>query len=143
MSSLFFRRLIVLAVASISVPAFAQDVAEPPAKAKVKTRKSAAVPRSREYKGREIAETMSYLGADWLLRETREEEERPEEMLDSLKIKPGDVVADIGAGVGYTSLRLSRRVGPKGKVYATDIQPEMIRMLKANMQTYEAKNVVA
>lgn len=148
MTCLLLRRLIVLAAALTAVPVFAQDVAEPPAKVKTKAkaRKKATPParveNEREYKGREIAETMSFLGADWLVRESREEEERPEEMLDSLKIKPGDVVADIGAGVGYTSLRLSRRVGPEGKVFATDIQPEMVRMLKANMKTFEVKNVV-
>ena len=142
MPSHLLRRVMVLAVVLFSVPAFAQDVAEPPAKVKKKATRPAPVQRSREYKGREIAETMSYLGADWLIRESRVEEERPEEMLDSLKIKPGDVVADVGAGVGYTSLKLSRRVGPTGKVLATDIQPEMIRMLKANMQTFKVKNVV-
>lgn len=135
MPNIATRRLIAsLALVLIASPALSQDAA--------KTTKSPRVEKSREYKGREIADTMSYLGADWLIRESREEEERPEEMLDSLKIKPGDVVADIGAGVGYTSLRLSRRVGPEGKVLATDIQPEMIRMLKANMKTFGVKNVV-
>jgi len=136
MPSPAFRRLIVLALALVSIPAVAQEAAT------TKTKKPPRVQKTREYKGRVIAETMSYLGADWLIRESREEEERPEEMLDSLKIQPGDVVADIGAGVGYTTLRLSRRVGPEGKVYATDIQPEMIRMLKANMKTFGVKNVV-
>jgi ubiquinone/menaquinone biosynthesis C-methylase UbiE len=136
MPRLVFRRLIVLALTLLSVPAIAQEAAKPKAK------KEPRVQKPREYKGREIAETMSFLGADWLIRESREEEERPDQMLDSLKIKPGDVVADVGAGVGYTSLRLSRRVGPEGKVLATDIQPEMIRMLRANMRTFGVKNVV-
>lgn len=102
-----------------------------------------AAPRDRPgfYKGRRIADVMSYLGADWLIRETREQEEQPEAMLDALKIRKGATVADIGAGVGYTSLRLARRVGPTGTVYATDVQPEMIRMLKANARDAGAANV--
>ncbi len=91
--------------------------------------------------GREIADVMSYLGADWLIRPEREDEERPEAMLDALKLKPGDVVADVGAGVGYTSLRLAKRVGPKGTVYATDIQPQMIAMLKDNLKRAKVANV--
>lgn len=94
------------------------------------------------FMGRAIAPVMSYLGADWLLRDTREEEEQPEQMLDALELKPGDVVADVGAGVGYTSVRIARRVGPNGKVYATDIQPQMIRMLKANIRTMKLEKLV-
>ena len=86
------------------------------------------------YMGRPIADVMSFAGADWLLRETREEEEQPDKMLDALKIAPGSTVADIGAGVGYTSLRLARRVGPEGTVLATDVQPEMLRMLEEQRQ---------
>ena len=94
------------------------------------------------FMGRAIAPVMSYLGADWLLRDTREQEEQPEQMLDALNLKPGQVVADVGAGVGYTSVRLARRVGPTGKVYATDIQPQMIRMLKANIRTMKLEKVI-
>lgn len=86
------------------------------------------------YMGRAIAPVMSYLGADWLLRDSREQEEQPERMLDALDLKQGDVVADVGAGVGYTSVRIARRVGPAGKVYATDIQPQMVTMLKRNVR---------
>ena len=80
--------------------------------------------------GRPIADVMSWQGADWLFRETREQEEQPEAMLDALKIPPGATVADVGAGVGYHSIRLARRVGPEGTVLATDVQPEMLRMLR-------------
>jgi ubiquinone/menaquinone biosynthesis C-methylase UbiE len=52
------------------------------------------------------------------------------------------VVADVGAGVGYTSVKIARRVGPTGKVYATDIQPQMIRMLKANIRTMKMEKVI-
>ena len=79
---------------------------------------------------REPAPVMDARGADWLTRAERESEERPEEVLDALKIRPGDVVADVGAGVGYFSLRLARRVGKAGRVLATDIQQAMLDRLK-------------
>ena len=84
------------------------------------------------YMGRQIADVMSWEGVDWLFRETRIEEEQPEAMLDALKIPTGATVADVGAGAGYHSIRLARRVGPKGTVLATDVQPEMLRMLQDN-----------
>jgi len=93
------------------------------------------------FKGRPIADVMSYLGADWLLRPTREEQERPDEMLDALKIQPGDVVADVGAGVGFHSLKLAERVGPEGLVYATDVQPEMLRMLRERAKEAGVENI--
>jgi ubiquinone/menaquinone biosynthesis C-methylase UbiE len=79
---------------------------------------------------REPAPVMDARGADWLTRAERESEERPEEVLDALKIRPGDVVADVGAGVGYFSLRLARRVGKAGRVFAVDIQQAMLDRLK-------------
>lgn len=96
----------------------------------------------RSYMGRPIAPVMGFEGAAWLVRPEREAEERPEEMLDALQLKPGMIVADIGAGVGYTSVRLAKRIGPTGKVYATDLQPEMLRMLIGNAKRARIKNIV-
>ncbi len=93
------------------------------------------------YMGRPIADVMSWQGADWLFRETRIDEEQPEAMLDALKIPPGATVADVGAGAGYHSLRLARREGPGGTVLATDVQPEMIQMLKQNAQAAGVSNI--
>lgn len=93
------------------------------------------------FMGRLIAQVMSYQGAEWLFRASRIEEEQPEQMLDALEIKEGMTVADVGTGAGYHAIRLSRRVGPGGKVYATDIQPQMIAMLKRNVAAAKLKNV--
>jgi precorrin-6B methylase 2 len=82
--------------------------------------------------GRKIANVMGVGGADWLNRPEREKEENPEGALDALAIRPGMIVADVGAGTGYMSLRMAKRVGPSGKVYANDIQPEMLRRLREN-----------
>jgi len=62
-------------------------------------------------------------------------------MLDALKIPLGATVADVGAGVGYTSLRIARRVGPEGLVLATDIQPQMLQMLASNARTAGVENI--
>lgn len=129
--------------------ALAQDTepatkpAAPAAKPKAKTKPARPPHRDtgKTYMGRPIADVMSYQGADWLIRATREEEEQPDAMIDALKIEPGSTVADVGAGVGYTSLRLSKRVGPKGVVLATDLQPQMIQMLTQNMKEFGVKNV--
>jgi ubiquinone/menaquinone biosynthesis C-methylase UbiE len=84
---------------------------------------------------------MSAAGADWLVREEREKYEQPENVLDALKIEPGMTVADIGAGVGYFSLRIAGRVGPNGKVLSVDIQPEMLDLLKKNRDRAGISNV--
>jgi predicted methyltransferase len=94
-----------------------------------------------EFECRPIARACSALGAAWLDRPEREESEKPEEVLDALGITTGMTVADIGAGTGYFTLRLARRVGPAGKVIATDVQPEMIATLRARADAAGTKNV--
>ena len=91
--------------------------------------------------GRPIAPIMGIGGADWLERSERELEELPETALDKIGIKPGMVVADVGAGVGYFTIRLARRVAPQGKVYAVDVQPEMLSILKNRAAKANVKNI--
>ena len=79
------------------------------------------------YQGRTIAQTCSYLGADWLDRPDREEREQPDKVLDALHLTPQMTVADVGAGTGYFTVRMATRVA---KVYATDAQPEMLALLR-------------
>lgn len=92
--------------------------------------------------GREIAPVMGMGGADWLVRSEREKEEAPDRALDAIVLKKGDVVADIGAGVGYFTWRMAERVGPEGLVYASDIQPGMLAQLKKNVAARGLANVV-
>ena len=91
--------------------------------------------------GRVIAQVMGYEGADWLERPEREFEEQPSKAIAALGIKPGDVVADVGAGSGYYTVRLAERVGPTGRVFATDIQPEMLSLLRTRVSRARLDNV--
>ena len=92
---------------------------------------------------RQIAPVMSYLGADWLVRPEREREEQPDRVVAALRIPKGSTVIDLGAGVGYFTWRLANRVGPDGRVIATDVQPEMLAMLSQNMRSRGIGNVEA
>lgn len=94
------------------------------------------------YCGREIAPVMSHAGADWLERPEREVEEAPKRVLAALELQPGLVVADLGAGTGYYTRRLARAVGPAGRVYAVDIQPEMLEHLRRHLAAANLSNVV-
>ena len=94
------------------------------------------------YFGREIAQVMGHQGAGWLERPEREEEERTDLLVDALALKPGEIVADIGAGSGYFSWRMARQVGETGKVYAVEIQQEMLDILMANMRKRRVGDIV-
>jgi len=93
------------------------------------------------YMGRQIAHVMSHYGIDWLEREEREMEENTSLLLKNLAVKPGMVVADIGAGSGYHSALLSRMVGT-GKVFAVDVEPEMIAYLNARIKQEKLSRIV-
>ena len=85
----------------------------------------------KRYMGRDIAGVMGWQGAAWLEREEREREERTDLLVKALQLKPGMVVADIGAGTGYLARRMAPAVMPGGKVLAVDVQPEMVAMLQS------------
>ncbi len=95
----------------------------------------------RAYMGRVLAQPMSHLGAGWLIRPTREEEERPTESLKQLGLKPGMTTCDMGCGNGFWTLMMARVVGPSGRVLAVDIQPEMLTKLKQRTAQYGIENV--
>jgi ubiquinone/menaquinone biosynthesis C-methylase UbiE len=94
------------------------------------------------YLGREIANVMSYEGAGWLERPEREREEKVSKLMPSLEIKEGQVVADLGAGSGFHTMKLAKLVGEKGKVYAVDIQPQMLDIIGKRIRKDDIKNVV-
>ncbi len=90
--------------------------------------------------GRRYAGVMATAGADWLVRPERETEEQPDRALELIGIAKGITVADVGAGVGYMTWRMAALVGPKGKVYANDVQPEMLDRLRRNMRQRKLDN---
>ena len=95
----------------------------------------------RFYLGREIAKlTGGERDTAWLERPTRETSELPGRLVRALELEPSDVVADIGAGTGYFTFRLSEAV-PEGKVFAVDVQPDMLAIIQERMAQEEAYNV--
>jgi ubiquinone/menaquinone biosynthesis C-methylase UbiE len=92
--------------------------------------------------GRRIAPVMGWQGADWLERDKRVDEEAPDEAIRLLQIPSGASVADIGAGSGYMTVRLAAQVGPSGRVYANDVQPQMIEILRRRLEKKQITNVV-
>ena len=95
------------------------------------------------YKGREIAHVMGFQAAGWLDRSEREKEEEPAKLLAALDLKPGMVVADVGAGTGFHAFRMAPLVGPKGKILAVDVQAEMVALIEARVKKEKVGNVVA
>lgn len=101
------------------------------------------IPKGRRfYMGREIAMTMHYTGAEWLIRNEREREERCSLMLANLGVKPGMTVCDMGCGNGFHSLKMAELVGDKGLVYGVDVQPEMLKLLRERFEEKGIENVV-
>jgi ubiquinone/menaquinone biosynthesis C-methylase UbiE len=92
--------------------------------------------------GRRIAPVMGWQGAEWLERDKRIDEEAPDEAIRLLQIASGASVADIGAGSGYMTVRLADKVGPTGRVYANDVQPQMIEILRRRLESKKITNVV-
>lgn len=114
----------ILFLLALSTAAIAQTTSPPPAQ--------------QEYQGRIIAQTMHWQGAGWLIRNKRDREEATLRMREELKLKPGMSVCDMGSGNGYHTLPIAEAVGQDGKVYAVEVQPEMIAMLKKRA---EAKGI--
>jgi predicted methyltransferase len=99
-------------------------------------------PRQEPPAKREPANVMSWEGAAWLERDGRAQQEKPEEVIQAMELREGMTVADIGAGSGFFTRRLAKAVGPTGKVYAEDIQPQMLDLLKKDIEKEGIKNVV-
>lgn len=100
-----------------------------------------AIPALKEYKGRRIAQTMHYLGAEWLTRDNREQQERCSLMLTKLGVKRGMTICDMGCGNGFYTVQMAKMTGKDGHVYAVDIQPEMLKMLNDRADAQGVTNV--
>jgi protein-L-isoaspartate O-methyltransferase len=145
------RRLTGVAVVAV-VAALSAASADEPAKAPPKKRDKPKYETrqvhdpdgiGKFYMGREIAQVMGYQGASWLERPERVKEEEPAKLIKALDVKPGMVVADIGAGSGYHTFLLSPLVGETGKVIAVDIQPEMLKLITDKAKAKKVTNVEA
>lgn len=94
------------------------------------------------YKGRQIAQTMHFMGAEWLIRDEREREERCSLMLANLGIRPGQTICDMGCGNGFYTLQIAKMLGPQGSVIGVDVQPEMLGFLRERMEKDGIENVI-
>lgn len=92
------------------------------------------------YMGREIAHIMGASGSEWLERSERQKEENTLLAIQNMNLKAGEVVADIGAGTGYFTFKIAPLI-PAGKIYAEDVQDEMIDFLKNRKTALGLKNV--
>lgn len=133
--SLAVVSLAVVLLVAVSASARGQDPAPGAAEVEIP-------PAKPKYLGREIAQTMHYQGAPWLMRETRQREEDCETLLQALNVQSGQVVCDMGCGNGFYTLQLAKLVGEQGKVLAVDIQPEMLHMLGERAREEGITNVV-
>jgi protein-L-isoaspartate O-methyltransferase len=136
-----FRSLAVLLTAALVLPAWA-DPEKKSEGSRYETRKDHDPDGiGKFYMGREIAQVMGHQGIGWLERPEREKEEEPAKLIELLKLKEGMVVADVGAGSGYHSFRMSEKVGPKGKVLAVDIQKEMLDAIRKKAKEKNVTNI--
>ena len=92
------------------------------------------------YMGREIAYVMGFEGIGWLERPEREKEENVSKLIQNMKIKSDDVIADIGAGSGYHAFRMAP-LAKNGLVYAVDVQTEMLMAIEKNKEISKIKNI--
>ncbi|MFP6613254.1 MAG: class I SAM-dependent methyltransferase [Pirellulales bacterium] len=98
-------------------------------------------PALTHYLGRRVAQTMHYTGAPWLVRESREREEECSALIKQLKLKPGQVVCDLGCGNGFYAVKMAELVAAKGEVLCVDIQPEMLVLLRERAKVAKLKNI--
>jgi len=101
-----------------------------------------ATPAGRQtYLGREVAHTMHWAGAGWLMRATREDEENGLALREWLAVERGQSLCDLGCGNGYHTVPLAEQIGPAGTMYAVDLQPQMLVMLEQRTDEAELDNV--
>ena len=131
------RRTLLL-LAALAAPAFAEAPPEPLYEMRAEHDPNGI---GKFFLGREIAHVMGHQAADWLERPERAEEEKTDLLIESLKFREGEVVADIGCGSGYIARRIAKKVGATGTVYGVDIQQEMLDLLAKRMAMFRIANV--
>jgi len=141
-----------LAAALLALPLADGVAAQPPAPQQTPAAEQASAlqqpaaeptipPAEKFYLGREIAQTMHFAGAPWLVRESRERQEECSTLLSALHLKPGQTVADLGCGNGFYSLKIAQQLAPGGRVLAVDIQPEMLQLLNERARVLQIGGV--
>lgn len=111
-----------------------------PVDASYVTGKASAGGIGKFYMGREISKVMGHLGAGWLERPERVQQERTDLLIENLKLRPTDKVVDLGAGSGYFSFRIAPLI-PQGKLFAVDISPQMLAIIRAKMKNSKVNNI--
>lgn len=125
--------------------AFTTCEAQPKAKSSTKEGTYTFAKSSRDgigkyYQGREISHVMGHLGASWLERRERENEENVDQAIRNMNLQPDEVVADIGAGSGYYTFRVAQEL-TDGEVLAVDLQPEMLDIMRQKIAQNKVENV--
>jgi ubiquinone/menaquinone biosynthesis C-methylase UbiE len=138
-------QVIHIAVIFVCLPfciASAQSPAIVEAEKEVVSNRPRPVEKARKsYLGRVLAKPMSHLGAPWLIRENRDEEERASVSFKQLRLTEGMTVCDLGCGNGYWTLPMGRDVGETGRVLAVDIQREMLKKLRVRAAKAKLNNI--
>ena len=138
---LMSRFLAPLFLAALLAPALAEEVPKPPEPLYETRAEHDRNGIGKFFMGREIAHVMGHQAADWLERPEREAEERTDLLIDALKLREGEVVADIGCGSGFISRKISKKIGESGVVYGVEIQQEMLDLLMKRMAMFRIANV--
>jgi len=129
----FPLRLVLLSALLALAPA--QDLPPPPAPPYETRTEHDPNGIGKFFMGREIAQVMGHQAADWLERPQREDEERSDVLIEALKFRQGEVVADIGCGTGYISRKIAAKIGATGVIYGVEIQQEMLDLWTKHMET--------
>src|SRR4030095_15540387 len=135
--SIAWRSILTLTL-TLAPASWAADSVAPPRYVKIPASPDGI---GKSYLGREIAQVMGVGGAPWLERPERAHEEGTDLVLSAIDIKPGMVIADIGAGTGYYARRMARRTGSRGLVYAVEVQPAMMALLEKHLARHHATTV--
>ena len=136
-----YLKLLIVSVALLVSHTINAENAQRPASTRYEQRTPSQDGIGKFYMGREISHVMGHQGAEWLERPEREREEMPNVLVELLKLKEGDVVADIGVGTGYIARRISPKIGKTGIVYGVEIQQEMLDILAEKMAEEGITNI--